>query len=107
MPGGNAPRKSDQVVYIGGATSRRITTDQWKAAGIDGQETVSWSKPLNGNRCKVGDLSSEALDLLLNSHGREFVIAKDGEKAELPVDQQSPDLHSPGDGENVPAPNGR
>lgn len=113
MPGGNAPKKSDQVVYIGGATSRRITTEQWKAAGVTGQETLTWNKSLNGNRCAVGELSSEALDFLLQNHSREFVVAAEGEKAQLPVDQQSPDMNAPGDGENtplppsVPAPNGR
>lgn len=107
MPGGNAPKKSDDVVYIGGATTRRITAAQWEKAGVKDQETITWSKSLNRNRCKVGDLSSDALDLLITHMPREFVVANDGEKAKLPVDQPSPDLNEPGDGANMPAPNGR
>lgn len=107
MPGGNAPKKSDEVVYIGGATTRRITSAAWEKAGVKGQETVTWSKALNGNRCKVGDLSSDALSLLIETMPREFVVASEGEKAQLPVDQPNPDLNEPGDGQNMPAPNGR
>lgn len=106
MPGGNAPKKSDEVAYIGGATVRKITDAEWAAAGVEGQETIIWSKSLNGNRCKVGDLSAEALEVLLRSP-REFVVAAEGEKAPLPVDSTNPDLNTPGDGENLPAPNGR
>lgn len=95
------PKQSDEIVYIGGATVRKVKAEDWEAAGIKDQADVEWSKPLNSNRVKVGDLSKEALDYLLTHHSREFVVATPGEKAPLPVDQPNPPA---GD---VPAPNGQ
>lgn len=73
-------KKSDPVVYIGGATKRRITKSQWEGADIKDQDTVEWG-PLNGKRITVGDLSPTALEFLLMNHPGEFVVGEvTGEK---------------------------
>lgn len=68
-------KKTDPFVYIGGATRRRITKEQWEAAGVKGQEEVTWDVR-NGKRCKVGDLTPEALDFLLLNHPGEFIVGE-------------------------------
>ena len=98
MPGGNTPKQSDEIVYIGGATVRKIRSEDWEKAGVKDQGEVVWSKRLNRNRVKVSDLNKEAVELLLAD--REFVVAAEGEKAELPVERRNPD------NAGLPAPNG-
>lgn len=89
-------KKTDPVVYIGGATKRIITQGQWEDAGLNGQNTVEWGV-LNGHRIKVGDLTTECLEFLLINHPGEFVVGEpDGEKllaakeAQRAVDEANP-----------------
>lgn len=92
----NAPKASDVLVYIGGATVRRITSDQWAAAGITGQGTITWSKASN-RRCKVGDLTPEAFELLMENHSNEFRVLESNEVDQntgRPVTEQSTTPHS-------------
>jgi hypothetical protein len=96
MPGGT-PKQSDEVVYIGGATVRRISSSEWDGAGIKDQNDLVWDAR-NNKRVKVSDLSKSALDFLMTHHPREFAIASEGERPPLPVDQPNPD---------APAPNGQ
>lgn len=68
-------KKTDPVVYIGGATRRKITKENWEGAGIKGQDGLVWNV-LNNKRCKVEDLTSEALEFLLVNHPGEFVVGE-------------------------------
>jgi hypothetical protein len=70
----DTPKKSDMLTYVGGATVREITGEQFKAAGVDNQDTVQFTP---GNRSiKVGDMTREAVELLLQSP-EEFRIDSD------------------------------
>lgn len=72
------PKKSDTLVYTGGATTRRITRVEWEAAGIKGQDTVVFDKS-NNKTVKIGDAfqNMEALTLLLERDGKEFRVHED------------------------------
>lgn len=70
-------RKTDVLVYTGGATSWEITKEQWLTAGVEDQDTVRFSRA-NGKRIKVGDLSEAALEVLMDKHGNEFRVVDSG-----------------------------
>lgn len=68
-------KKSDHLAYYGGATLRRISRDEWIAAGIENQDTVEFRE---GNRqIRVGEMSADAVRLLLERHADEFRIDSD------------------------------
>lgn len=54
---------SDRVKYVGGATVRRITKDQWIQAGVENQDTVEWNRR-NGKSVDLADLNDKAIELL-------------------------------------------
>ena len=62
-----------QVVYKGIATRRTISAEEFKAAGVDGQKAVEWTKA-GGNTLDADALSPEALALLAKD--KEFVVPK-------------------------------
>lgn len=68
-------KKSDYLTYFGGATTRRITADQWEAEGVEGQDTVEFRK--GARSIKVSDLKADAVRLLLDRHPEEFRIDSD------------------------------
>lgn len=72
------PKKSDTLVYTGGATTRRITKAEWEKAGIKGQDTVVFDRS-NSKTVKVGEVfqNMEALALLLDRHPNEFTVHED------------------------------
>lgn len=73
-------KKTDELTYIGGATKRVISKTEWQQAGIDGQDDIAWG-PLNNRKCKIGDLTTPALELLLMLHPGEFIVGEvTGEK---------------------------
>lgn len=52
-----------EVKYTGGAGVRQITKAQWKAAGVEGQETVTWDAT-NDYTLPASDFSAGALKVL-------------------------------------------
>lgn len=68
-------KKSDYLTYTGGATIREVTKDQWETAGVENQDRVEWT-PRNPS-VKVGDMSADAVRLLLERHPNEFRIDSD------------------------------
>lgn len=61
-----APKAAEgatEVKYTGGAGVRTITKAQWKGAGVEDQETVTWDAA-NDYTVPAGDLSAKALDVL-------------------------------------------
>lgn len=65
----NAEKKG--VAYVGQASKREITKDEWQQAGVKDQATVTWSKR-NGKVVPLDNFTEEALDILDNDAG--FVI---------------------------------
>lgn len=56
--------KNDAVVeYVGGADVRKITADEWKQAGVEGQAETVWDSS-NDFKVKASDLSPAALKVL-------------------------------------------
>lgn len=88
-------KKSDVLIYTGGATKRSISSEEWKGVEID-SPTTEWTV-LNRHRCKVGDVSPEVLEYLLTVHAGEFRVA---EAAEDKADEK------PASAPVTPAPNG-
>lgn len=72
-------RKTDVLVYTGGAATWEITKEQWQAAGVEDQDTVRFTSD-NRTPTRVGDLSESAFELLMDRHGNEFRIQDTGPK---------------------------
>lgn len=72
-------RKTDWLVYTGGATTRKITKDEWAAVDVIDQDTVVFGAA-NRKRVRVGDLSEAAVAILLENHGNEFRVIGTGPK---------------------------
>lgn len=72
------PKKSDTLVYTGGATTRKITKAEWEKAGIKGQDAVVFDRS-NKKRVKVGDAfqNMEAVALLLGSEPNAWALHED------------------------------
>lgn len=64
----------DVLIYTGGATTREITREQWEAAGVKDQDTVRFSKEENNRRVPVDEMTSAAVELLLDRHSNEFML---------------------------------
>jgi hypothetical protein len=91
MPGGRSTNQSgDEVVYIGGATVRKMAASDFEANGVKGGKDLVWDAS-NHKRISVEDLNSGMVDFLVGNHPREFVVAKAGKPAALPVDQPNRD----------------
>lgn len=89
MPSGNrSTSDGDELVYIGGATVRKVSAADLENAGIPKGRDLVWDVS-NHKRIPVSDLTNAMVDLLLKSP-REFVVAKAGRPAPLPVDQPNP-----------------
>lgn len=78
-------KKTDTLVYTGGATAREITRAEWVAAGVEGQETIRWTEN-NGKSVVIGDLSKAALEVLLEEHGGEFRVTSTTEAENTSAD---------------------
>lgn len=78
-------KKTDVLIYTGGATKRSISKSEWESVDITQDDTV-WNK-LNRHRCLVGDISPEALEYLLTVHADEFRVA---EAAEIKAEDTKP-----------------
>ncbi|MGE3487449.1 MAG: hypothetical protein AB7L09_22235 [Nitrospira sp.] len=72
-------RKTDVLVYTGGATSWEITREQWVAAGVTDQGSIRFDRR-NQKRIRVSDLSDAALEVLMDRHGNEFRVVDTGPK---------------------------
>lgn len=89
MPSGNrSTSDGDELVYIGGATVRKVSVTDFAACGIKNGKDLVWNAS-NHKRVPVSTLNNAMVDLLLKSP-REFVVAKAGKPAPLPVDQPNP-----------------
>lgn len=80
--------KTDMVQYIGGATRRKITVQQFKdGAGIEATQDLKWDWS-NKKLVPVTDMNQETLDYLMDEHPREFRVVKAAEaKEELQREQ--------------------
>lgn len=86
-------KKTDLIVYVGGAGARGVTRAEWAAAGVQGQEGVWWNAG-NNYQVPVGDFNKQALELLLGtknedelSPGVEFrVMSTEVAQSESPAD---------------------
>lgn len=90
MPGGRSTNQGDEVVYIGGATVRKMAASDFEANGVRGGKDLVWDVS-NHKRIAVEDLNKGMVDFLVGNHPREFVIAQAGRPAPLPVDQPNTD----------------
>jgi hypothetical protein len=68
-------KKDDVLIYTGGATTRRITEEEWKGAGVENQGTVVFDKS-NNHRIPLNELTEPARQLLLDGHKGEFSVNK-------------------------------
>lgn len=53
----------DNVIYVGTATIRQVTQEEWDAAGVTGQKSVRWF-PGNGYSVPLSDLTEGAQNIL-------------------------------------------
>lgn len=60
--------KGDGLKYVGPASTRVITKQQWNSAGVKGQETVTWNRD-NNFTVKKSSLSKDALEKLSRDPG--------------------------------------
>jgi hypothetical protein len=68
--------KTDLVQYIGGATRRSISIQEFKdGAGITATKDLVWDWK-NKMCVPVGDMNEETLDYLMDEHNREFQVIK-------------------------------
>ena len=82
-------KKTDLLVYTGGASERAVSAAEWRAAGVENQEGVVWSAR-NNHSVEVGDLSKQALEVLLAAHEGEFRVATttESENTAAPANQK-------------------
>lgn len=68
-------KKTDTLVYTGGATSRIMRKEDWEGAGVQNQDRVEWTRTEPG--VKVGDMTTEAVKLMLANHPEDFEVRSD------------------------------
>jgi hypothetical protein len=80
---GVSPRKVDAVsedaepgiYYIGRATIRNITAEEWKKAGNDAQGPLRWDET-NGHVLPLDSVNEDAMEVIRNDGGFQVVEAK-------------------------------
>lgn len=66
--------QTDLIVYTGGATTRKISVDEFKeGAGITAPNDLVWGRQ-NRKRVPFSELNQEVLDYLLEEHPTEFKV---------------------------------
>lgn len=71
--------QTDLIVYVGGATTRKISVQEFKdGAGVTAPNDLVWNRQ-NKHRVPFSEMDQGVLDYLLEEHPAEFKVMKAAE----------------------------